>query len=296
MVTTKGCALGRRWQGCHAHSHALEKLHVLLIPPAALHLAVQPAQDLVLKLRRADEDGLSLEQPLPRDHLAERGLVPIPRPCHSPGVGGSHNIPPHPAPPGAALSLTRLKLPVSRCSQSIMSKKMGMVDLRSSSSGTSVISRMGPTMPGMNSILRWPGGQGGLGADPHPRKLPCPHQQHPTATLGTVLMDISPKRPKNSPSLHSVAHRGCTTCPGWTLRSWLSCPHTCRDRGQSASFCSSECSTAQQAHPKIPDLAAWWQPGAGTRGVAGRVGWGLTWPGCCCVWQGRSSPAAGSPG
>lgn len=32
-----------------------------------------------------------------------------------------------------------------------------MVDLRSSSSGTSVISRMGPTMPGMNSILRWPG-------------------------------------------------------------------------------------------------------------------------------------------
>lgn len=49
--------------------------------------------------------------------------------------------------------LTRLKLSVSWYSQSIMSKKMGMVDLRSSSSGTSVISRMGPTMLGMNSIL-----------------------------------------------------------------------------------------------------------------------------------------------
>lgn len=59
--------------------------------------------------------------------------------------------------PGPVLVLTRLKLAVSWYSQSIMSKKMGMVDVRSSSSGTRVISRMGPTMPGMNSILWWPG-------------------------------------------------------------------------------------------------------------------------------------------
>lgn len=35
-----------------AHSHALKKLLVLLISPAALHLAVQLAQDLILKLQR----------------------------------------------------------------------------------------------------------------------------------------------------------------------------------------------------------------------------------------------------
>lgn len=53
---------------------------------------------------------------------------------------------------------------------------------------------------------------------------------------------------------------------------------------------------AQLAHPKIPGVVAWWQPGAGTRGVAGRAGWGLTWPGYCGVWPGRSSPTAGTPG
>lgn len=52
---------------------------------------------------------------------------------------------------------TWAKLWVSWYSQSIMSKKMGMVALRSSGSGTSVISRIGLTMPGMNSILRGPG-------------------------------------------------------------------------------------------------------------------------------------------
>lgn len=35
-----------------AHSHALKKLLVLLIAPATLHLTVQLAQDLVLKLWR----------------------------------------------------------------------------------------------------------------------------------------------------------------------------------------------------------------------------------------------------
>lgn len=42
-------------QGCGdvtAHSHALKKLLVLLVSPATLHLAVQLAQDLVLKLQR----------------------------------------------------------------------------------------------------------------------------------------------------------------------------------------------------------------------------------------------------
>lgn len=55
---------------------------------------------------------------------------------------------------GRGAQRTMRKDAVSWYSHSIMSKKMGMVDLRSSSSGTSVISRMGPTMPGMNSILR----------------------------------------------------------------------------------------------------------------------------------------------
>lgn len=38
--------------GGAAHSHALKKLLVLLISPATLHLAVQLAQDLILKLQR----------------------------------------------------------------------------------------------------------------------------------------------------------------------------------------------------------------------------------------------------
>lgn len=45
------------------------------------------------------------------------------------------------------------KFPDCVFSQVIMSKKMGMVALLSSSSGIRVISRMGPTMPGMKQIL-----------------------------------------------------------------------------------------------------------------------------------------------
>lgn len=212
---SKGRGPGEGDRGVTAHSHALEKLHVLLVPPAALHLAVQPAQDLVLKLQGEDEEGLS------REPQGRRG---------SP-------LPAVPGGPGAAPALTRLKLPVSRCSHSIMSKKMGMVDLRSSSSGTSVISRMGPTMPGMNSILRWPGRTGRAGGRIHTQARSQARTNNaplPTAALGTVLMDTSPRRPQNPPSVPAVAHRGCTTCLGWTLRSWLSCPRTCRDRGQSA--------------------------------------------------------------
>ncbi|VCW76386.1 unnamed protein product [Gulo gulo] len=37
-----------------------------------------------------------------------------------------------------------------------MSKKIGMVAFRSSASGISVISNIGPTMPGMKQILFWP--------------------------------------------------------------------------------------------------------------------------------------------
>lgn len=48
---------------------------------------------------------------------------------------------------------TRWKLHVKCDSHCIMSKKMGMVALRSSISGTSVISSMGPTISGMNLIL-----------------------------------------------------------------------------------------------------------------------------------------------
>ncbi len=43
-------------------------------------------------------------------------------------------------------------------SHCIMSKKMGMVALRSSISGTSVISSMGPTISGINLILCGPAG------------------------------------------------------------------------------------------------------------------------------------------
>lgn len=45
------------------------------------------------------------------------------------------------------------KLRVEWNSHCIMSKKMGMVALRSSVSGISVISNMGPTISGMNFIL-----------------------------------------------------------------------------------------------------------------------------------------------
>lgn len=42
-----------------------------------------------------------------------------------------------------------------------MSKKIGMVAFRSSASGMSVISNIGPTMPGMKQILFWPGREEG---------------------------------------------------------------------------------------------------------------------------------------
>lgn len=50
--------------------------------------------------REGMKTGLSSEQPLPKHHPKETVPLPAPRPCHSPGAGGSHNIPPHPAPPG----------------------------------------------------------------------------------------------------------------------------------------------------------------------------------------------------
>lgn len=52
---------------------------------------------------------------------------------------------------------TLWKLRVKWNSHCIMSKKMGIVAFRSSISGTSVISRMGPTISGMNLILCGPG-------------------------------------------------------------------------------------------------------------------------------------------
>lgn len=44
-----------------------------------------------------------------------------------------------------------------------MSKKIGMVAFRSSASGISVISNIGPTMPGMKQILFWPEREEGRG-------------------------------------------------------------------------------------------------------------------------------------
>lgn len=44
-----------------------------------------------------------------------------------------------------------------------MSKKIGMVAFLSSASGISVISNMGPTMPGMKQILFWPAKEEGQG-------------------------------------------------------------------------------------------------------------------------------------
>lgn len=44
-----------------------------------------------------------------------------------------------------------------------MSKKIGMVAFLSSASGISVISNIGPTMPGMKQILFWPAEEEGQG-------------------------------------------------------------------------------------------------------------------------------------
>lgn len=44
-----------------------------------------------------------------------------------------------------------------------MSKKIGMVAFLSSASGISVISNIGPTMPGMKQILFWPAKEEGQG-------------------------------------------------------------------------------------------------------------------------------------
>lgn len=52
--------------------------------------------------------------------------------------------------------ITFWKFPECECSQVIISKKMGMVARLNSSSGIKVISRMGPTMPGMKQILWLP--------------------------------------------------------------------------------------------------------------------------------------------
>lgn len=51
---------------------------------------------------------------------------------------------------------TLWKVPEYACSQVIISKKIGMVALLNSSSGIKVISRIGPTMPGMKQILWLP--------------------------------------------------------------------------------------------------------------------------------------------
>lgn len=58
---------------------------------------------------------------------------------------------------------TFLKSPFLWYSHSIMSKKIGMVAFRSSASGISVISNIGPTMPGMKQILFWPERDAGHG-------------------------------------------------------------------------------------------------------------------------------------
>lgn len=54
------------------------------------------------------------------------------------------------------LTLWKLPLPLKLNSHCIISKKMGIVALRSSTSGVRVTSRMGPTMDGMNLILWGP--------------------------------------------------------------------------------------------------------------------------------------------
>lgn len=52
--------------------------------------------------------------------------------------------------------VTFLNSPVCLYSHSIISKKIGMVAFRSSASGIRVISRIGPTIPGINRILFCP--------------------------------------------------------------------------------------------------------------------------------------------
>lgn len=52
--------------------------------------------------------------------------------------------------------ITFLNSPVHWYSHSIMSKKIGIVAFRSSTSGIRVISKMGPTIPGIKQILFWP--------------------------------------------------------------------------------------------------------------------------------------------
>lgn len=54
------------------------------------------------------------------------------------------------------LTIWKLPFPLKLNSHCIISKKMGMVAFRSSTSGVSVTSRMGPTMDGMNLILWGP--------------------------------------------------------------------------------------------------------------------------------------------
>lgn len=60
--------------------------------------------------------------------------------------------------PGRLLTVWKVHPGLRLCSHCIMSKKMGMVALRSSASGTRVTSRMGPTIAGMNFILLGPEG------------------------------------------------------------------------------------------------------------------------------------------
>lgn len=57
-----------------------------------------------------------------------------------------------------AVTVSKVHPGLKLCSHCIISKKMGMVAFLSSGSGTSVTSRMGPTMAGMNFILLGPGG------------------------------------------------------------------------------------------------------------------------------------------
>lgn len=56
----------------------------------------------------------------------------------------------------APLTLWKFPFPLRLNSHCIMSKKMGIVAFLSSGSGTSVTSRIGPTMAGMNLILWGP--------------------------------------------------------------------------------------------------------------------------------------------
>lgn len=57
------------------------------------------------------------------------------------------------------LTVSNVRPGLKLCSHCIISKKIGMVAFLSSGSGTSVTSRMGPTMAGMNFILWGPEGE-----------------------------------------------------------------------------------------------------------------------------------------